>query len=1087
MPKLVIDGKTCDVAPGASVLDAARAHGIWIPTLCHNEHLSDYGACRLCLVEVIQDGQSRIAASCTLPVGEGKIEIRTNTERVRRLRQLAMELILASCPQVPAIQAMAARLGVRGGRLDEEEHNDCIRCGLCVRACEEVSRASAITFAGRGILRRVTTPFDEPNPDCILCGACVFYCPTGSRLLNLAELSGRTPRQLVSGFDAGLRRRAAIDQPFAQALPNVPAIDPAACLKLNRDACGICQKVCQPKAIGFDDSDREETVEVGAVIVAPGYQPFSPGQQPLRGYGRTPNVISSMEFERMLCASGPFGGHVMRPSDRRPVRRLAFIQCVGSRDRACGREYCSSVCCMYAVKEAVIAREHDKAIQPTIFYMDLRAHGKDFDRYVERAEKEYGVVFQRSRVARVEEGADGQVAVHIENEQGEFARELFDLVVLSVGLDPGADFPELARRLQVELDAHGFFQSSPLAPLDATRPGVYVCGAAAGPKDIPETVTQASGAAARAAVLLAGARGTLTRRKDYPAEREVGSEEPRIGVFVCHCGINIGSVVRVPSVVDYARTLPNVVYAGENVYTCSQDSQDKLRHIIHEYALNRVVVAACSPRTHEPLFQETLREAGLNAHLFEMANIRDQCSWIHSDAPEAATEKARDLLRMAVAKVRLAEPLKSIVLPVTQSALVIGGGPAGMTAALSMADQGFEVFLVEKAASPGGHLARIGHSLEGAEFAPFAADLVDRVRRHRRIRLFTRSVVESTTGFLGNYETAIRTTVGRGARRSTVRHGVVLLAAGAAESVPEGYGYGRDRRVVTLLDLERKMASPKFRPPSSVVMVQCVGSREDAHPYCSRVCCAAAVKHALEIKRRRPETEVAILYRDLRTYGAAETYYAQAREAGVQFLRYDAATPPRAVRRGGRLSVRLHDTLLDQDVELPADLLVLGARMDANPDNADLSTLFKVPRNADGFFLEAHMKLRPVDFATEGVFMAGTAHSPKNVSETIAQAEAAAARACTIISKTEFAAEPIVAAVNDDLCDGCGLCVPVCDYGALTIEVVTLDGVEKKIVRVNEGLCKGCGGCAATCPSGAMEQKGYKTQQLIAMVDAALE
>ncbi|MHC4720137.1 MAG: FAD-dependent oxidoreductase, partial [Planctomycetota bacterium] len=837
--------------------------------------------------------------------------------------------------------------------------------------------------------------------------------------------------------------------------------------------CLQCVTVCKAEAICHQQKDEFEHVDIGAIVVVPGFEEFLAQLKYDFGYSRYPDVVSSIQFERILSASGPFAGHVQRPSDGKEPKKLAFLQCVGSRDISCRNAYCSSVCCMYAIKEAVIAKEHLKNVEVTVFFMDMRAFGKDFDKYYERAKSEYGVHFVRARVSDIHQvNGDGQLTVQYACESGSVEEEEFDMVVLSVGLEPSEKSRQLADKLAVRLDANGFIWTGPSHPLQTSRAGVFVAGAASGPKDIPETVIQASGSAGKAAQLLADVRGTLTVEREFPPERDVAGEEPRIGVFICHCGINIGSVVAVPSVADYARTLPYVVYAEDNLYTCSQDTQDHIREKISEHNLNRVVVASC--------FQQTLREAGLNPHLFEMANIRDQCSWIHMNQPDEATDKANALVHMAVAKVALVEPLAAATLDVTPSALVIGGGLAGMTAALAIADQGFGVTLVEREKQLGGNLNNLRYTFDEPDVQAYLKHLCKHVQKQPNITVNTGAQLESIEGFIGNFESTLK----KGSRHTKVKHGVVIVATGGNEHKPDEYGYEPDDHVMTQLELE-DLLSKGTMDAKTVVMIQCVGSREEQHMYCSRVCCSAAVKNALKIKEISPQTEVYILYRDIRTYGLNEEYFQAARDSGAIFIRYDLDNKPAVTNTRG-LKVTVSEPVLERELVLRPDLLVLSARINANPDNEKLAQMLKVPRNEDGFFLEAHVKLRPVEFATEGIFVAGVAHSPKSIPETIAQAEAAAAKACTIISKDKYEAEPTIAAVNEDLCDGCGICVPVCEYNALEVVPREGGGEDEKIVQLNEAMCKGCGGCVAACPSGAMEQKGFKNEQILAMIRAAL-
>ena len=842
--------------------------------------------------------------------------------------------------------------------------------------------------------------------------------------------------------------------------------------------CMACVEACRAQAVVHSDEDALESLDVGAVVVMPGFEEFVSRLQYDYGFRCHEDVVSSMQFERILSASGPFGGHVQRPSDRRTPKRIAFLQCVGSRDISCRNEYCSSVCCMYAIKEAVIAKEHMGEVDVTIFFMDIRAFGKDFDKYYERANSEYGVRFVRARVSDVTRAADSSLRLSYSPAAGGVANEDFDMVVLSVGLEPSANVDALAAKLGIRQRADGFIWTDPEMPLCTSRPGVFAAGVATGPKDIPETVVQASAAACEAGRLLAEVGGTLTKAPEYPPERDTAAESPRIGAFICHCGINIGGVVDVPSLAEYAKGLTNVVYATDNLYTCSQDTQAQIRDIILEENLNRVVIASCSPRTHERLFQETLRQAGLNPNLIIMTNIRDQCSWAHMHEPAAAADKACDLVRMAVAKARLAIPLGASTVPVIRSGLVVGGGLAGLHATLAIADHGYDVTLVERDSELGGNARELHTGFDGQDLQSMLARTVRRVMEHPRITVRTGMTVTEVTGFVGNFKSTL-------ADATTLEHGVAVLATGAAEYRPTEYLYGRDERVITQRELQTILAQPELAgepPPRRVVMIQCVGSRNDEHPYCSRVCCTRAVKNAILIKERHAATEVLILYRDIRTYGYREQAYQKARELGVQFIHFDKGAEPQ-VHPGDPLRVELRDPILQADLSLDTDLLVLSAGIVADREEADrLGKLFKVPINDDGFFLEAHVKLRPVEFATEGVFLAGLAHAPKSIDESISQALAAASRACTILQKTEIEAQATVAEVQPQRCVACGLCEAVCPYGAANLELQRLGREERIFARVNSTLCKGCGACVAGCRSGALNLRGFTDQQILAEI-----
>lgn len=848
--------------------------------------------------------------------------------------------------------------------------------------------------------------------------------------------------------------------------------------------CLECESACEADAVIHSMVGRHEEINVGSIILATGAEKFNPSLKYEFGYNKYSNVITSIQFERILAASGPFQGHIQRPSDGKLPKKIAWLQCVGSRDQETNSTYCSSVCCMYAIKEAVIAKEHVKQIEPTIFFMDLRAYGKDFDKYYERSQQEYGVRFKRARVGKVEELKDSRNLLVYYNENGKLNKEEFDLVVLSVGFKPSEEVIALADKLGVRLNKHKFFQTAEFSTTKTTRPGIFVCGVASSPKDIPETVIQASAAVSGAAEILHDVRGTEITEKVYPPERNVEGESARIGVFVCHCGINIGGVVDVPSVVESAKTLPNVVYAEDNLFTCSQDTQRKIKDIINEHKLNRVVVASCSPRTHEPLFQETLREAGLNPHLFEMANIRDQCSWVHMHEPKKATIKAKTLVEMAVAKARFLEPLRTVMLPITQKGLVIGGGLSGMMSAYSIAEQGFDVTLIERENELGGNLRNLYRTIDGRDIRDYLESLVKKIENHPRITVHKKVQIEKIEGYVGNYKTTFKSE--NGTSRSEIEHGIVVVAIGAEESKPKEYLYGEDERVITQLEIEKQIFSPdvsKFSKLKNIVMIQCVGSRNDQHPYCSRVCCQEAVKNALRLREINPKLNIYILYRDVRTYGFLEDYYQKARDNGIVFIRYEKNQMPKVEKDNDELIVKIEDPILGKNLVINPNLVVLAPAIVPREDVSSISQMLKVPLNEDNFFLEAHVKLRPVDFATEGVFLAGLAHSPKNINESIAQAQAAAARAVTILSKDKYKASATIASVNEDVCAGCGLCVSVCSFSAP--ELVEKAG--RIVSQVNEALCKGCGSCAAVCPSSAIYHLGFKSRQTAAMLDAALK
>jgi len=784
----------------------------------------------------------------------------------------------------------------------------------------------------------------------------------------------------------------------------------------------------------------------------------------------------------MLSASGPNRGELRRPSDGGHPGKIAWIQCVGSRDKSAGNPYCSSVCCMYAIKQVLLSKEHDPEMEAHVLHNDIRAYGKGFERYYERAKKTPGVRFTWSKVSVLGEDREtGAVKLRYRVDGTGLKDEDFDLVVLSVGLLSPETNRDLAEKIGIAVNEYGFCEGSPFSPVETSRPGIYHCGVFHAPMDIPDSVTMASGAASLASQLLNDRRGTLVEKKAYPPERSVTGEPPRVGVFVCDCGTNIVKTVDVKRVVEYARGLMGVAHAEENTFSCSIDSVTHMTNVIREKGLNRLVVAACTPRTHEPVFQDALREAGLNPYLFEFANIREQCSLVHMTEKGSATDKAKDLVRMAVAKAVLLEPLDQIAYRVDRSALVIGGGLSGMVSALSLAEQGIQVHLVEKEKELGGTAKRIRYTIEGTDIQAYLRELIRKVYKHLLIQVHTEARLVDFSGYVGNFTSRI--SMGERPAVKDITHGVTLVATGAEEFKPGTYLYGEDPRVVTQLELEKEICEgpERLKRINTLVMVQCVGSRDEERPYCSRVCCSQAVKNALKLKELNPAMDIYVLYRDMRTYAFREDYYRQAAEQGVTFIRYEKEDPPdvTATQEEGRpvLRVTLTEPTLGGRLVIDADRVALAAAAVPAAENRALSQLLKVPLNEDGFFMEAHMKLRPVDFATEGIFMCGTAHSPKFIDESIAQAQAAASRALTILSQEELKAGGPVCRVTARRCSGCGLCEQVCPYQAIALG-------EEGVAVVTQALCKGCGVCVSSCRSGALDLGGVSDQQTWSVIQA---
>ncbi len=903
---------------------------------------------------------------------------------------------------------------------------------------------------------------------CTGCATCMEYCPV----------------EYPDQFNREISKNKAVHVYFSQAIPLVAYIDDS-CLFLKENKCDICRGVCQADAIDFKQTAEKVDINVGAIILSAGIKPFDPKVKDEYGYGKMQNVVTSMDYERLLAATGPYGGEILRASDKKHPHKIAWIQCVGSRRVTPGdNSYCSGVCCTYTQKQVILTKDHETEAECTIFHNDIRSFGKDFERYFQRAEQLPGVEFIRSYASVTRENPENKnVVVRYATPDKGVKEEEFDMVVLSVGLNPPADHEELADKFGIELNSHGFCKTDSSNPIETTRPGIFVSGAFQGPADIPESVFTASGAGAQCGESLDYRRGKLAKERVYPTERDVSEEEPRIGVFVCHCGANIGSVVNVPSTVDYALTLPNVAYAQEQLFSCATNSAKEITEMAKEKGLNRVVIAACSPRTLEPLFQDTLREAGINQYYLDMANIREHNSWVHTKEKEEATQKAKDIIRMSVARACHLEPLQEFDLPVNKTALVVGGGIAGMTCALSIANQGHEVHLVEKDKDLGGMARRIHTTLEDLDVQSYLNDMIRAVYKNPFIHVSHDATITGVSGYVGNFMTTLETE----GRTKEIKHGATVIAIGADEYKPTEYLYGENDQVFTHLELGEQIAKKeeKVINAESLVMIQCVGCRNEDRNYCSRVCCGHAVKNALKLKEIKPEMDIHILFRDMRTYGFREDAYREASDRNVKFIRYEPDDKPQveAVKEGGKSVVRvtLPDSILGQRLELDADILSLAAAVIPSASVREIAGLFKVTLSPDDFFKEAHVKLKPVEFAADGVYLCGTAHYPKHIPETISQAYGAAGRVLTLLSHDTVTASGSVCEVKENDCVSCGACITACSYDAIEF----IDTPKGNKAWVNPVLCKGDGLCNTKCPTNAIVLKHFTDEAILSQIDAA--
>jgi len=955
-------------------------------------------------------------------------------------------------------------------------------CSMCIESpkfveCSRHPNIEIMTYtevesvegkAGDFKVTLVKKPRYIDESKCTGCTVCVEYCPV----------------KYPDKFNQEISSNKAIHIYFSQAIPLVTYVDDS-CLYLKEKKCTICQGVCKNNAIDFNQVPEKVEVKVGAIVLSPGFEPFDPKLREDYGYGKYENVVTSLDYERLLCATGPYEGEIRRTTDRKHPHKIAWIHCVGSRQVIPGgKSYCSAVCCTYTQKQVILTKDHDADAECTIFHNDIRSYGKDFERFYQRAEKLPGIRFIRSytSVGREIPGSKNVTIRYSTTDEG-VKEEEFDMVVLSVGLNPPSDYESLSKKFGIELNSHGFCQVHSTNPMQTSRPGIYISGAFQGPVDIPESVVTASGASSQCGELLGYRRGKLAKERVYPPERDVSKEEPKVGVYVCHCGANIGRVVDVPSTVQYALSLPNVAHAEESLFICSTDAAQRLSNSIREKGLNRVVVAACTPRTHEPLFRDTLREAGINQYFYDMANIREHCSWVHSKEKEDATRKAKDIIRMAVARATHLEPLQEFDLPVDKKALVVGGGLSGMTAALSIANQGHVVYLIEKEPELGGIARRIRYTLEGLDVQAYLREFEQKVYRHPLVHVHTGATIVEATGYVGNFVTRVKM---RG-MVSELKHGATIIATGADEYKPTEYLYGQNENVLTQLELEEQIAkgNEQVINAQTTVMIQCVGCRQEDRNYCARICCSHSIKNALKLKELNPAMDIYVLFRDMRTYGFREDFYKEASNKDVRFIHYEADEKPQveAVEENGRsvLRVTVNDPVLGTELGIDADTLALAAAVVPSAGSKEIAAQFKVTLNPDGFFQEAHVKLRPVDFGAEGVYLCGIAHYPKHLTEAVSQAYGAAGRALTLLSHDTVTASGSVCEVDESKCVSCGACITGCTYGAISFH----ETPQGKKATVNPVLCKGDGLCNTMCATGAIVLKHYTDEAIMDQIDAA--
>lgn len=902
---------------------------------------------------------------------------------------------------------------------------------------------------------------------CTACGICSQVCPV----------------EVMDG-ERGLRKAAF--RPDPQSIPPTYLLDEQNCLNLKGETCDLCQRNCPEQAVEFLEKSKEVSLEVGSIILSTGLQPLDAQLIEMYGYGELSNVVTGIEFERLLSPFGPSNGVLKRPSDGKTPRKIAWLQCVGSREiKRAWFGYCSGVCCMHAVKEALNAKEKtDNQVETAIFFMDLRAFGRHFERYVEKA-REAGVRFVRARIWGLKGAKDSHdISITYVTEDGKRINETFDMVVLSVGLKPTRDIVDLSKKLALELNHYDFIETAPFSPTRTSKPGIYVCGAIEEPKDIYGSMVQASAAATEISVQL----GHIKREfGGLVPLRDVGGEPPKVAVFICRYGGGTQETIDTEALRVYVDDLPEVVHTQVVDVGCHYKYKQSLVDTIKAGNFNRVIFAGCSSRTNEPLFSEIVREAGLNPYLSEQVNLGELLCFVHRGRKEEITQKAKDLVRIAVAKMVNAQPFDPYLVDVQKSALIIGGGLSGLVAADHLIRMGFEAHIVEKGEYLGGSARYIGSPIKGEDVGAYLEDLKSKLMGNELVHIHTGAELVELDGVCGDFSSRIRVN----GEEKTINHGVVIVATGGEELKPQEYLYGLDSRVLTALEFEERMAqvASPFTKIKNIVMIQCVGSRELERPYCSRICCTKSVKNAIKMKDMRPDINIYILYRDLRTYGFREDLYRKAREEGVVFIRFDLDSKPEVKTRRGDanvLEVKVMDRLLSEQVSIEADLVVLATAVIPPQENQKLSEILQVPLDHDGFFKQSSKKLNPVETDRAGIFICGLANGPKFVEESIAEAQAATAKAANMLSQSKLELWPTISMVDLNNCDGCGYCVDPCPYQALRLFEYMYEGQIKKIAEVSEVLCQGCGVCQATCPKKGIGVRNYMPDQLEAMVEAAV-
>ncbi|MBD3227114.1 MAG: FAD-dependent oxidoreductase [Candidatus Lokiarchaeota archaeon] len=914
-----------------------------------------------------------------------------------------------------------------------------------------------------------------------------------SRYVDVVKCTGcqkciqNCPVLVDSEYNSNLCKRHAIYMDFPQQVPMVATIDKEHCIN-----CKMCVQTCTSEAINHEMEPKDQILHAGAVILALGADEFDPSIKEEYGYGIYENVITSLTFERLTHPTGPVSAKIIRPSDGKRPKKIIMVNCVGARDLQIDKEYCNKICCMFSLKNARNMKMHEPDAEVYICYIDIRAAGKLFEHYYRTTKEQYGVNFIRGRVAEILEDPETKnLLVRVNDTLNDEVIELEDveLVVLNCSVEESKDSIELLNRLNIEIDETDNFIKEKHPNLDSILtnvPGIFAIGIAHGPRDGTDSIAEAK-AAASASTSLLSLPGYKEKKRDL---KDVEGKEPRIGVFVCHCGGVISDTVDSKRVAEEVRDLQNVVYSTDYLFMCSKPGQELIKENIKEKNLNRIVVASCSPVSHESTFRECVEEVGLSRFYFTgPINIREHIAMVHRDNPDLATEKAIEMVKGEIARARYLDnvPLRKIDLE--SSILIVGGGVSGISAALDLAAKGFDIIIIERNKKIGGRLNKLYKTFPKKISADDLLDeLKSRLDKFDNITIYTSAEIEELDGYIGNYSIKVRLKE-QDNKEMEINAGTILVMIGTKEwEPPRGYyKYGELDNVLTSIEFEEKLKNKSFKKGDRFVFIQCAGSRagkdEIGNSYCSRVCCNFSIMNSIILREEIPDSEVYVLYKEyIRAFGRyMEENYNSSQLIGVNYVRWDPPNAPtiRKYERSDEIEVKVYDSLLRKELNLKTDYVVLSVGQEAPEGIEKVCRILGLTRSEDGFVEELHLKFHPVETKVPGIYTSAT--FPKDIADTIALARGAASMSG--ITQRGVELEMIVSDVDLDECVGCGICEAVCPYEAISMKDLS---PYKIVSETDEIKCQGCGICVASCPVGARDLRWWKDIQILSQIDAIL-